>query len=231
LDPTALISLASNPIRSMAELRGKRIGVIAGSTSFALLQALLKSNNLTDQDVKIVLIGAGDLASSVLGQRVDAIAAFETTNVPALRAAGADPVPLRFADLGLRVPGNVYIANGAFAKTNPNEVARFMAGTIRGWEDVYKEGGKEGLALLIKAYPELAAQKVLLEKRWEYRVEHNYNPYNSTRPLTVDAFKFDPRTIETLNSALVSAASVAPGLELRTVFTDKFVEAAQQLMH
>jgi NitT/TauT family transport system substrate-binding protein len=230
LDPTALISLASHPIRSIAELRGKRIGVIAGSTAFALLQALLKSNNLAEQDVKVVLIGAGDLVSSVMGQRVDAIAAFETTNVPGLRAAGADPVSLRFADLGLRVPGNVYIANGAFAQTNPDDVTRFMVGTIRGWEEVYKDGGKEGLSLLIKAYPELAGQKALLEKRWEYRVQNNYNPYSSDKPLTIDAFKFDPHTIDTLNSALVSAGSIAAGIELRTVFTDKLVEAAQKLM-
>src|SRR6266571_3314582 len=57
--------------------RGKGLDI----TAFALLRALLASNNLSENDVKIVLIGAGDLVSSVMGQRVDAIAAFETTNV------------------------------------------------------------------------------------------------------------------------------------------------------
>jgi NitT/TauT family transport system substrate-binding protein len=229
-DATAVISLRSNPIRSIAELRGKRIGVIAGSTAFALLQPLLKSNSLGDQDVKIVVIGAGDLVSSVLGQRVDAIAAFETTNVPAIRAAGSDPVSLRFADLGLRVPGNVYMANGEFARTHPDAVARFMLGTIRGWEEVYKDGGREGLSLLVKAYPELAEQKAFLAQRWEFRVQNNYNPYSSGKPFTIDDFKFDPRAIETLNSALVSAGSVQPGLDLGTAFSNKFVEGAQRLL-
>jgi NitT/TauT family transport system substrate-binding protein len=229
-DATALVSLSSNPIRSITELRGKRIGALSGSTSFALLQALLKANNLGEQDVKIVLIGAGDLVSSVMGQQVDTIAAFETTNVPAIRAAGGDPVSLRFADLGLRVPGNVYIANGEFARTYPDTVARFMVGTIRGWEDVQKDGGKAGLSLLIKAYPELAEQEALLAQRWEFREQNNYNPYSSGKPLTIDAFKFDPRGIETLNSALIGAGSVQPGLDLQTVFGNDFIERAQRLM-
>ena len=229
-DPTGLFSLASNPIRNVADIRGKRIGAIAGSTAFALLQALLKSNNLAEQDVKLTLIGAGDLLSSVMGQRVDAIAAFETTIVPAIRAAGGEPVSLRLSDHGLRVPGNVYIANGEFARANPDAVARFMAATIRGWQDVQKDGAKEGLALLIKAYPELASQQAFLAQRWEFREQNDYNPSTKGKPLTADAFRFDPRTLETLNSALVGAGIVKEGLDLQKAFSNEFVDAAQRLM-
>ena len=229
-DPTAIISLRSNPIRNITELRGKRVGAIAGSTAFALLRALLTSNNLSENDVKIVLIGAGDLVSSVMGQRVDAIAAFETTNVPAIRAAGSDPVSLRFADLGLRVPGNVYMANGEFARAHADVVSRFLVGTIRGWQETAKDDGKEGLSLVIKAYPELADQRAMLAERWEFRTRNNYNPYESGKPVTTEAFKFDPRTIETLNAALVGAGSVPAGLPLPTVFTNKYVDDAAKLM-
>jgi NitT/TauT family transport system substrate-binding protein len=229
-DPSAIIGLSSNPIRSIAELHGKRIGVIPGSTAFALLQALLKSNNLSEQDVKLVLIGAGDLISGVLTGRLDAIAAFETTNVPAFRAAGADPVSLRFRDLGLRVPGNVYVANGEFARSHSDTVARFMAGTIRGWQQVNQDGGKEGLPLLLKAYPELASQKALVTQRWEFRVQNDYNPYRNGQPLTIDDFKFDPRTIETLNAALLGAGSIHAGIDLQAAFTNVFVDRAQALM-
>jgi NitT/TauT family transport system substrate-binding protein len=229
-DPTAIISLSSNPIRSVAELRGKRIGVIPGSTAFALMQALLKSSHLSEQDVKLVLIGAGDLISGVLTRRLDAIAAFETTNVPAFRAAGVNPVSLRFRDLGLRVPGNVYMANGEFARKHSDTVARFMAGTIRGWQQVNQDGGKEGLSLLIKTYPELANQKALVTQRWEFRVQNDYNPYRDGQPLTIDDFKFDPRTIETLNSALVAAGLVHAGIDLQTTFSNVFVDRAQTLM-
>jgi NitT/TauT family transport system substrate-binding protein len=229
-DPTAIISLDKNPIRSVTELRGKRIGAIAGSTAFALLQALLKSNKLSESDVKIVLIGAGDLISSVISQQVDGIAAFETTNVPAMRAAGANPVSLRFADVGLRVPGNVYIANGQFARTNPDVVARFLVGTIRGWDEVSRHGYDEGLALLLKTYPELVKQRDMLAQRWEFRVENKYNPYSPGKPLTVDAFKFEPRSIETLSSALVSAGLVPSGMSLQMLFSNNFIDQAQKLM-
>lgn len=230
VDPTAIVSLSANPIRSIADLRGKRIGVVPGSTSLALLQALLKSNNLGEQDVKLVLIGAGDLISGVMTNRLDAIAAFETTNVPAIRAAGADPVSLRFADVGLRVPGNVYIANGDYSRKNPDVLSRFMAGTIRGWESVYRDGGKEGLAILINAYPELAAQRAFLGVRWDYREENNYTPYIRGKPFSIDSFKFDPDTIDALNTALVDAGAVQSGINLGTIFTNAVIDRAQQLL-
>ena len=229
-DPTGLFSLASNPIGSIIDIRGKRIGALAGSTSFGLLQAFLKTQGISEQDVKLVLIGAGDLISSVISQRVDAIAAFETTIVPAIRAAGANPVSLRLSDHGLLVPGNVYIANGEFARANPDVVARFIAATIQGWQDVQKDGAKEGLALVVKAYPELASQQTFLAQRWEFREQNGYNPYRKGRPLVVDAFRFDPRTLETLDSALVSAGLVKPGLDLQKAFTNEYIEAAQRLM-
>jgi NitT/TauT family transport system substrate-binding protein len=230
IDPTAIISLTTNPIRSISDLRGKRIGVVPGSTALALMQALLKSNNLGEQDVKLVLIGAGDLVSGLMTKRLDAIAAFQTTNVPSIRAAGAEPVSLRFADIGLRVPGNVYIANGQYARKNPETVARFMAGTILGWEDVYRNGSKDGLAILVKAYPELVAQTSILDARWGYREENDYTPYARGKPFSFDAFKFERRTIEALNAALVAAGSVRPGIDLDAIFTNSFVERAQQIL-
>ena len=229
-DPTAFISLRANPIRSIAELRGKRVGAIAGSTAFALLRALLASNKLNENDIKIVLIGAGDLVSAIMGQRVDAIAAFETTNVPAIRAAGGDPVSFRFADAGLRVPGNVYMANGEFARTHHDVISRFIVGTVHGWEEAAKDDGKEGLSLVIKAYPELAGQRAMLGQRWEFRTANNYNPYASARPVTIDQFKFDRRSTETLNSALIGAGSIAAGIDLQKVFSNEFVDSAQKLM-
>ena len=137
---------------------------------------------------------------------------------------------LRLSDHGLLVPGNVYIANGEFARANPNVVARFMAATIQGWQYVQNDGAKEGLALVIKAYPELASQQAFLAQRWEFREQNDYNPYSKGRPLVIDAFRFDPSTLEILNSALVSAGLVKPGLDLQKAFTNEYVDAAQTLM-
>jgi ABC-type nitrate/sulfonate/bicarbonate transport system substrate-binding protein len=209
IDPTAVISLSTNPIRSITDLRGKRIGVVPGSTALALMLALLKSNNLSEQDVKLVLIGAGDLISGLMTKRLDAIAAFQTTNVPSIRAAGSDPVSLRFADIDLRVPGNVYIANGEYARNNPDT---------------------KGLAILIKAYPELVAQSSILSARWHYREENNYTPYTREKPFSINDFKLEFSTIEALNAALVAAGSIQPGIDLNATFTNAFVDRAQNLL-
>ena len=70
----------------------------------------------------------------------------------------------------------------------------------------------------------------MLAERWDFRARNNYNPYRNDKPVTIEAFKFDPRSIETLNSALVGAGSVPPGIDLQSVFTNAFVDDAQKLM-
>ena len=68
------------------------------------------------------------------------------------------------------------------------------------------EGSNEGLAILVKAYPELASRSAFLGVRWEYREVNNYTPYTRGKPFSMDAFKFDPSTIEALNAAFESTA-------------------------
>ncbi len=228
-DPTALISLSASPIRSISDIRGKRVGIIAGSTSFALLQALLKEHKIDAQrEVNAVVLGGGDLVPALLAGRVDAIAAFETTNVPALQAAGGSPVSLRFADLRLRVPGNVYIVNAKFAQANAGAVARFLLATARGYEAMQREGFDVGIVELVKFYPELERQRQLLSTRLRFELAAGYLLFSPSGGVTLDSFKFDWEGLRRLKEALVAVGVTQPQVDIRAAFTDDYVDAAKR---
>jgi hypothetical protein len=46
----------------------------------------------------------------------------------------------------------------------------------------------------------------------------------------MDAFKFNPGSIESLNAALVGAGSVQSGINLGGTFTNVFIDRAEQLL-
>lgn len=61
-------------IKSIADLKGKRIGVISmASASYADLKANLKIAGLSEQDVTIIPVGAGVRAAALSSNRIDAV--------------------------------------------------------------------------------------------------------------------------------------------------------------
>ncbi|MFO0997400.1 MAG: ABC transporter substrate-binding protein [Alphaproteobacteria bacterium] len=66
-----LMVLADGPIKSIADLKGKKVGFAVGGTEEALLAAMLKKHGLTLKDVTLVNVSMG-LSSALLSGQVDA---------------------------------------------------------------------------------------------------------------------------------------------------------------
>jgi ABC-type nitrate/sulfonate/bicarbonate transport system substrate-binding protein len=229
-DPTALISLRSNPINTVQDISGKRIGIIPGSTSFALLRAALRNNGIdVDTDVTIVILGFGDLVTSLVEGRVDAIAAFETTNVPAIEAVGEEPISLQLSELGVGVPGNVYVVNRDFARENPDAVARFLYGVFQGYQRIQETELNTSMDALIERFPELAEQEDLLSTRWEFELDNGYLPHRRDQAVTFDDFVLDSQDVETLNEALLSTELIISPVDFDSMYDDRYLEMARDL--
>jgi NitT/TauT family transport system substrate-binding protein len=96
--------VAKPGIKTMAQLKGKKIGVEVGFVDHLLLMNALKSANLTDKDVKIVNVKTDDTPNALKAGTVDAIAAWQPNSGAALRELPGSTAIFTSAD----APGLIY---------------------------------------------------------------------------------------------------------------------------
>src|SRR6478609_2314343 len=85
--------VAKPGIKSMTELKGKKIGVEVGFVDHLLLLNALKANKMTEKDVKIVNVKTDDTPNALKSGTVDAIGAWQPNSGAALKELpGSTPI-------------------------------------------------------------------------------------------------------------------------------------------
>jgi NitT/TauT family transport system substrate-binding protein len=96
--------VAKSGITSVAQLKGKKVGVEVGFVDHLLLMYALKSANLTEKDIKIVNVPTDQTPQTLKSGNVDAIAAWQPNSGSALKlVAGSTPI-----FTSANVPGIIY---------------------------------------------------------------------------------------------------------------------------
>ncbi|MHB1737888.1 MAG: ABC transporter substrate-binding protein [Actinomycetes bacterium] len=128
--PLAYFAFKSSGITSIADFRGKTIGIQPGGAVF--LEALLKANNLQLQDVKTVNVGSG--TEALANGRVDVIAAW-IIDIPQLAPILQHPGLEHWLlyDHGMKQQANVYIATDATIKKEKNLLAELLNVASQGY--------------------------------------------------------------------------------------------------
>jgi len=125
---------ADSPIKSVAELKGKRIGVTAlGSAGMNYGKAYLRSAGLNpDSDATFVPIGAGGQAITAIRQKaVDAIVFWETANVT-FDVAGAPVRQLPIENKLVNLPDVSLLATNETIRKNPKLLVGFGRAFAKG---------------------------------------------------------------------------------------------------
>ena len=131
INPECIMSLASKPIKTPADLIGKKIGV--GSADEPEWQAFLKTNNIPAG--KVDTVPAGFDPSPVASGEWDGYLAFANNEPPEFAAKGIKTQLLLFQDYGLPELNEIYIVTTG-TLNNPQQrkkAAAFLAGEIQGW--------------------------------------------------------------------------------------------------
>jgi len=96
-----IVAPGGRGIRTLSDLRGKKVGVSVGGVEEALLDAMIQSVGLGPGDVVPVKVNY-DMVTALLAHQLDAaIGAFRNAEVLQLRQMGADPVVFRPEDHGV----------------------------------------------------------------------------------------------------------------------------------
>jgi sulfonate transport system substrate-binding protein len=171
----ALVAARNSGIKTLADLKGKRIGVTKGSIAHDLLYSLLQKANLKIDDIKVVHLQPADLINAFNHGDIDAGAAWEPF-LGKLEENGT-----RIADgTGLKQGLRPIFVRDEFASANPELVAKLLKAYQRGYE-------------FAKAHPQEAAQLVAPEVRLPpeqiFKVISNFNYNPIIRPECVSDLK------------------------------------------
>ncbi len=121
-----LLSLRSNGIETLADLRGKTIGFALEPEEPALWTAMMRSVGVEPGEYELINIGFDGIPLLLAGQ-VDAIAGFRNFEPILLELGGADVVFFPFENHG--IPNSwqlVFSTNSSTIETKGDEISRFL---------------------------------------------------------------------------------------------------------
>jgi NitT/TauT family transport system substrate-binding protein len=216
--PYALASLPKAPVRSAADLEGKRIGI--QPTARVVIDAIIAKNNLDASKVNIVNVGF-DKAPLERGE-VDAIGGW-ITNTQALSILGPDRIDLLVSDMGLPSYANVYFATDEAVEANAELLAKFIGAVSKGWEWT-KNNPEEAVKQTVAAYPDMSLE-------WELKTIPMILKLSFDEATAKDGWgTFDPAKIEeqiAMFDALKQYQPARPKLE--DVYTTKILDLTKDV--
>jgi NitT/TauT family transport system substrate-binding protein len=141
---TADAVLAGKSIKSIAEIKGKKVAFEVGATSDLLINYALNANGMTIKDVEAVPINASDAGLALIAGRVDVAVTYE----PYISAALAQGPDFKILYSASEKPGlisDVLAAQTSFITGHQKE----LEGIIKAWNEAVvflranpEEGGK-----------------------------------------------------------------------------------------
>lgn len=160
--PTAaLIWLEGSGIRTMADLKGKTVGVSGVPFQKVLLRTVLEKAGLAPEDVEIKPV-AYRLVPALLKDEVDAIVGSPNVEGVGLESQGAEPVIKRVQDFGVPAYDELaVITREDRAAADPQVMRAFMSAVVRGTAAAMKH--PEAAAKLIVKSPESNPRATLRE--------------------------------------------------------------------
>jgi len=121
-DAYAVLANAKNDaIKTFADLKGKKIATVVGSTGHNLTKKMLEKNGMTFDDIEFINIGAGDVGIVLSTNQVDAAVIWEP-NVTRLVDNGTAKIIAKGSDTTLRGT-NTFLARDEYIKANPDVIS------------------------------------------------------------------------------------------------------------
>ncbi len=136
--PQAVISLKSSAIAKLADLHGRILGQGPADAPSRMFPALANIAGLDLNRIEIRQFSPQLRDTMLLTKQVDAVTGFDSTVLFNLKANGVainDINVIYYADNGLDVFGNAFLANPAFLQANPAAVKAFVRAAARGWRE------------------------------------------------------------------------------------------------
>jgi len=148
--PMAVISLASHPVNTPAEMKGKILAVSTGAATYVVFPLFMKNAHLKMGDLGSVISGAPLVKlDALIDGRANMLLGFVTTQPMQIKAAtGQTSVSMLYADHGVDLMDASIIVRPSLLKSNPDLVRRFLAATIESMKATQADPAAAAAAIL-----------------------------------------------------------------------------------
>lgn len=170
------VLLARPEIKSMSELRNRRVGLESTALGAYMLTRALQSAGMKPTDVKTVLLEEAEHESGYRDGRIDAVVTFDPVRTRLL-AAGARQI----FDSSM-IPGEIVdllVVRGSFAKNNPGQVKKLLQCWFRALDYLERDRPKAAGTMAVREkmsaaeflaslkgmrFPDLKENRLMLDK-------------------------------------------------------------------
>jgi len=162
----ALVATEKSGITKVEDLKGRKVGILPGSTTTVFLQALLKRHGFAIEDTSSTTWRPGTDLPMLIDGTIEAEATVYNNEIVTWSVEHPE-LKLKvwtMASLGFETPGYALITNEALLAKKPALVKAFTKATLRGGEYALVNPS-EAVAILVKAVPELKPE--IEEKKWQ----------------------------------------------------------------
>ena len=134
--PLVLLGLKSENLKSIQDIKNKRIMLTEDQQYFATLQAMLASKNIHFGDIQLIhhTFNVDDL----INKKTDLMLSYTTNEPYVLKERGHEGVIFHPKDYGFDFYEELIFTSKEFANKNPEIVEKFYKATIKGWEYAFE---------------------------------------------------------------------------------------------
>jgi NitT/TauT family transport system substrate-binding protein len=214
---TALYVRKDTGIKSIADLKGKNIGVLAfQDTTYYNLLAMMASAGLKKDDASVQAVGPAGIVQLMIAKNLDAI-----SGVPEWAAAiEAAQIPLDRYPIDSIFPAmaQAIVASDKAIAERPKAVQGFVRATLKGIADIMANP-EQASRDYVAAVPQHAGKEKVMEAIMRRYVEQVYAP--------ADGFKlgqFDKARMEKVQKFYIDNGIVEKAVPIDETFTNQFVQ-------
>jgi len=159
--PPTIIAKAESNIKSVEDLKGKKVGLPLYGTNLLAIQAILHQAGVSQQEVQLVDIGYTQIAS-LIADKVDAVVGFANNEPVKLRLEGHQITELPSWDY-FSLVGHGLITGEKQLTQSKDQVAKMVRATLKGMQYAL-DHPDETFAICLKYLPEVSAEQKVTER-------------------------------------------------------------------